>query len=122
MGVCVIEDCEEVFVVFDKVLMGYVGFIILNFVCIKWLVLMNVCFISMLYKDEIVEFYCVVLCFSVLLVLMLDISMVVFGGLLKCKECIFVCLGDLLSYLYFVFVIFKCYNDEGCKKEDFVLV
>ena len=122
LGACAIEDREEALAVFDKALMGHVGFTISNLVRTKWLALTNARFTSTPYKDETAEFYRVASRFSASLALMSDISMAVFGGSLKRKERISARLGDLLSYLYLVSATLKRYNDEGRKKEDFALV
>lgn len=122
LGACTIEDREEALAVFDKALMGHVGFTISNLVRTKWLALTNARFTSTPYKDETAEFYRVASRFSASLALMSDISMAVFGGSLKRKERISARLGDLLSYLYLVSATLKRYNDEGRKKEDFALV
>lgn len=122
LGACAIKDREEALAVFDKALMGHVGFTISNLVRTKWLALTNARFTSTPYKDETAEFYRVASRFSASLALMSDISMAVFGGSLKRKERISARLGDLLSYLYLVSATLKRYNDEGRKKEDFALV
>jgi acyl-CoA dehydrogenase len=122
LGACAIEDREEALAVFDKALMGHIGFTISNLVRTKWLAFTNARFTSTPYKDETAEFYRVASRFSASLALMSDISMAVFGGSLKRKERISARLGDLLSYLYLVSATLKRYNDEGRKKEDFALV
>ncbi|WP_278370063.1 acyl-CoA dehydrogenase [Pseudoalteromonas lipolytica] len=122
LGACSIEDREEALAVFDKALMGHIGFTISNLVRTKWLAFTGARFTSTPYKDETAEFYRVASRFSASLALMSDISMAVFGGSLKRKERISARLGDLLSYLYLVSATLKRYNDEGRKKEDFALV
>ena len=117
-----IEDREEALNVFDKALMGHIGFTMSNLVRTKWLALTGARFTSVPYKDETAEFYRIASRFSASLALMSDISMAVFGGSLKRKERISARLGDLLSYLYLVSATLKRYNDEGRKKEDFALV
>ena len=94
LGACAIEDREEALAVFDKALMGHVGFTISNLVRTKWLALTNARFTSTPYKDETAEFYRVASRFSASLALMSDISMAVFGGSLKRKERISARLGD----------------------------
>jgi len=122
LGACEIEDREEALNVFDKALMGHIGFTMSNLVRTKWLALTGARFTSVPYKDETAEFYRIASRFSASLALMSDISMAVFGGSLKRKERISARLGDLLSYLYLVSATLKRYNDEGRKKEDFALV
>ncbi len=122
LGACEIEDREEALNVFDKALMGHIGFTMSNLVRTKWLALTGARFTSVPYNDETAEFYRIASRFSASLALMSDISMAVFGGSLKRKERISARLGDLLSYLYLVSATLKRYNDEGRKKEDFALV
>ena len=122
LGACEIEDREEALNVFDKALMGHIGFTMSNLVRTKWLALTGARFTSVPYHDETAEFYRIASRFSASLALMSDISMAVFGGSLKRKERISARLGDLLSYLYLVSATLKRYNDEGRKKEDFALV
>ncbi|MDX1361986.1 MAG: acyl-CoA dehydrogenase domain-containing protein, partial [Pseudoalteromonas tetraodonis] len=122
LSACEIEDREEALNVFDKALMGHIGFTMSNLVRTKWLALTGARFTSVPYKDETAEFYRIASRFSASLALMSDISMAVFGGSLKRKERISARLGDLLSYLYLVSATLKRYNDEGRKKEDFALV
>lgn len=122
LGACEIEDREEALNVFDKALMGHIGFTMSNLVRTKWLALTGARFASVPYNDETAEFYRIASRFSASLALMSDISMAVFGGSLKRKERISARLGDLLSYLYLVSATLKRYNDEGRKKEDFALV
>ena len=122
LGAFEIEDREEALNVFDKALMGHIGFTMSNLVRTKWLALTGARFTSVPYKDETAEFYRIASRFSASLALMSDISMAVFGGSLKRKERISARLGDLLSYLYLVSATLKRYNDEGRKKEDFPLV
>ena len=122
LNACAIEDKEEALAVFDKALMGHVGFTISNLVRTKWLAFTGARFTNTPYKDETAEFYRIASRFSASLALMSDISMAVFGGSLKRKERISARLGDLLSYLYLVSATLKRYNDEGRKKEDFALV
>ncbi|PKH92745.1 acyl-CoA dehydrogenase [Pseudoalteromonas sp. 78C3] len=122
LGACEIEDREEALNVFDKAVMGHIGFTMSNLVRTKWLALTGARFTSVPYNDETAEFYRIASRFSASLALMSDISMAVFGGSLKRKERISARLGDLLSYLYLVSATLKRYNDEGRKKEDFALV
>ncbi len=122
LGACEIEDREEALNVFDKALMGHIGFTMSNLVRTKWLALTGARFTSVPYKDDTAEFYRIASRFSASLALMSDISMAVFGGSLKRKERISARLGDLLSYLYLVSATLKRYNDEGRKQEDLALV
>jgi acyl-CoA dehydrogenase len=122
LGACEIEDREEALNVFDKALMGHIGFTMSNLVRTKWLALSGARFTSVPYKDDTAEFYRIASRFSASLALMSDISMAVFGGSLKRKERISARLGDLLSYLYLVSATLKRYNDEGRKQEDLALV
>ncbi|CAM2755376.1 acyl-CoA dehydrogenase [Pseudoalteromonas atlantica] len=122
LGACKIEDREEALNVFDKALMGHIGFTMSNLVRTKWLALTGARFTSVPYKDDTAEFYRIASRFSASLALMSDISMAVFGGSLKRKERISARLGDLLSYLYLVSATLKRYNDEGRKQEDLALV
>lgn len=122
LNACSIEDRDEALAVFDKALMGHIGFTISNLVRTKWLAFTGARFAGTPYKDETAEFYRIASRFSASLALMSDISMAVFGGSLKRKERISARLGDLLSYLYLVSATLKRYNDEGRKKEDLALV
>ncbi|MBB1506865.1 acyl-CoA dehydrogenase [Pseudoalteromonas sp. SG41-1] len=122
LGACAIEDREEALAVFDKALMGHIGFTMSNLVRTKWMSFTGARFATTPFKDETAEFYRTASRFSASLALMSDISMAVFGGSLKRKERISARLGDLLSYLYLVSATLKRYNDEGRKKEDLPLV
>lgn len=108
--------------VFDKLLFKYIGYVGSNKVCSFWLGLMCGLISSMLIGDVIKCYYQYLNCLSVNFVLFFDVLMVVLGGSLKCCECILVCLGDILSQFYFVFVVLKCYDDEGCNEVDLLLV
>lgn len=46
----------------------------------------------------------------------------VFGGDFKCCECLLVCLGDILSGFYMGSIMFKCFDEEGCLKEDLLFL
>lgn len=120
--VVVIDDKDEVFKVFDKVVFGYIGFVVVNVVCSIWFILINGYFYQFLFKDSMVCYYQLFQGYSVNLVLLIDLLMGILGGLLKCCECLFVCLGDLLSYIYLVSVILKCFDEEGCQYEDLLLM
>lgn len=52
-----IDDKKEVLSVFDKVVFGYIGFVIVNIVCSVWFFLINGVFSGVLFVDEIVCYY-----------------------------------------------------------------
>lgn len=52
-----IEDKKEVLKVFDKVVFGYIGFVVVNIVCSIWFLLINGVFSSVLFIDEMVCYY-----------------------------------------------------------------
>lgn len=54
--------------------------------------------------------------------LLIDVFMGVFGGDFKCCECLLVCLGDILSGFYMGSIMFKCFDEEGCLKEDLLFL
>ena len=74
LGACEIEDREEALNVFDKALMGHIGFTMSNLVRTKWLALTGARFTSVPYHDETAEFYRIASRFSASLALMSDIS------------------------------------------------
>jgi len=62
------------------------------------------------------------LCYSVVMAFLSDMSMVLYGAQLKRKERISARLGDVLSYLYLLSAVAKKYYNDGAMTEDFVLV
>ncbi len=122
MGAISIEDKQEALEVFDKALMGHIGFAMSNFVRTFWLALTGARFTRTPVNDDTAFFYRNATRYSASLALMSDICMAVFGGSLKRKERISARLGDLLSYLYLTSATLKRYDEEGRNKEDLVLV
>lgn len=107
------EDKDQVVCEFDVLLVKYIGFVVGNVVS-SFFFSFSCGYFGNVFGDCISCFYfCVLNCLVVFFVLFVDFSMMLLGGELKCKECFFVCFGDVFSYFYLGLVVFKCYYDLG---------
>ena len=114
-------DEKEGLQLFDKALMGHMGFTISNFIRAFALSITSGR-IARAPHGATKRYYQQATRFSAAFALLADISLLVLGGALKRKENISARLGDILSYLYLISAVLKRYDDQGKNTEDLPLV
>lgn len=115
------EDRKVGLTQFDKAVFGHIGFIFSNFVRSISLALTSGTMV-LAPKGAGKRYYQHFTRFSSAFAFLADTTMAIVGGDLKRKESLSARLGDILSQLYLGSAVLKRFDQDGCPKEDVVIV
>lgn len=115
------KDEKKQLILFDKALIGHIGYTVCNFIRSFILGLTNAIIVrAPNYRTK--RYYQHITRFSTAFALLADMSLLTFGGGLKRKESISARLGDIFSYLYMLSAVLKLYENQDSPPEDFPIV
>lgn len=115
------ENEAQRLTVFDKALLGHMGFLFSNFISTLLLSLSSGRIVKVPHSKTKYYFQQATR-FSTAFAFIADISLLVLGGSLKRRENISARLGDILSYLFILSAVLKHYHDQGNNADDLPLV
>lgn len=116
------EDQKQGLKDFDNALFSHIGFIISNAVRSFWFGLTFAKFVGTPGDKDTRRYYQQLVKMSAAFALLADVCVAVLGGSLKRREKISGRLADALSNLYVMSAALKHYENQGSKKDDFVLL